>query len=82
MLLYTSPEHGCVYSMCSEGVLYYTPQYRDNTVVLDDNFEGEWCEVDFMALMGEDEEVQSEIKEIETKLISALKAMGEYYQTA
>ena len=79
MLFWTSPEHGCVYSIDSEGTLYYSPQYQDGSVNLEDD---QWCEVDFMSLMGEEQETQDEINEIQEKLIAASKAMGEYYQLA
>jgi hypothetical protein len=75
MLMYQSNEHGCVYSIDNEGVLFYTPQYRDNHIELDD-----WSEVDHMALLGEDETIRRRVDEIHDKLIKANKSMGEYYQ--
>ena len=75
MILYTADNLGCVYSIDSEGTLFYTPQFTDGTVNIED-----WCEVDFMALMGEEEECRSEIDAIHEKLIAMSKLMGEYYQ--
>ena len=78
MLFYQCDDHGCVYSVDSEGTLYYAPQNADGTVNLD-SWE-DWTEVDHMALLGEEEEIRNLIDDIHDKLIHASKVMGEYFQ--
>ena len=75
MLMYQCDEHGCVYSIDSEGVLYVTPQFQDDTIDLTD-----WTEVDHMAMLGEEQSVRDVIDTVHEKLIAASKAMGEYFQ--
>ena len=75
MLMYQCDLHGCVYSIDCEGVLFSTPQFNDDTINLTD-----WIEVDHMAMLGEEQSVRDTIDTIHEKLISASKAMGEYYQ--
>ena len=75
MIIYIAENQGCAYSIDSEGTLFYTPQYQDGTVNLED-----WSEVDLMSLMGEDENLRCEIDEIHEKLIAMSKAIGEYFQ--
>ena len=75
MILYTADNLGCVYSIDSEGTLFYTPQYQDGSINLED-----WCEVDLMHLMGEEENLRLEVDAIHEKLISMSKAIGEYFQ--
>ena len=48
----TVEEHGCVYTVCTEGELFWAPIYHDNTVNLE-----EFDYVDFMALMGDEVEM-------------------------
>lgn len=76
MIVLTSENNGCAYSIDSEGTLFYTPQYQDGSINLED-----WCEVDLMSLMGEEEDFRSEIDEIHQKLIEMSKAIGEYFQS-
>jgi len=68
-------EHGCAYSICSEGELFYTPITEDGTIDTSD-----WCEVDFMSLLGEDQEVQDTVNKYHEQLITMMKSIGEYYQ--
>ena len=75
MNIYIAENQGCAYSIDSEGTLFYTPQYQDGTVNLED-----WSEVDLMSLMGEEENLRCEVDEIHEKLIAMSKAIGEYFQ--
>lgn len=75
MILYTDENLGCVYSIDSEGTLFYTPQYQDGKIDIED-----WVEVDFMQLMADEEDIRSEIDEIHQKLIAISKLVGEYYK--
>jgi hypothetical protein len=75
MIVLTSENNGCAYSIDSEGTLFYTPQYQDGSINVED-----WCEVDFMSLMGEEEDFRLEIDEVHQKLIEMSKAIGEYFQ--
>ena len=50
MIVLTAENQGRAYSIDSEGTLFYTPQYQDGSINLED-----WCEVDLMHLMGEEE---------------------------
>ena len=77
MIVLTSENQGCAYSICSEGALYYTPMYKDGSINVED-----WSEVDLMSLMGEDENLRFEVDDIHDKLISMNKAAGFYYQNA
>jgi|TARA_E500000318_G_scaffold8468_1_gene7709 hypothetical protein len=75
MIVLTAENQGCAYSIDSEGTLFYTPQYQDGSINLED-----WCEVDLMHLMGEEENLRLEVDAIHEKLISMSKAIGEYFQ--
>ena len=75
MIVLTSEDQGCAYSICSEGALYYTPMYQDGSINVED-----WCEVDLMSLMGEDENLRLEVYQIREQLITISKAVGEYFQ--
>ena len=75
MIVLTAENQGCAYSIDSEGTLFYTPQYQDGSINLED-----WCEVDLMSLMGEEENLRLEIDAIHEQLISMSKAIGEYFQ--
>jgi len=75
MIVLTCDEHGCAYSIDSEGTLYYTPQYNDGSINVED-----WCEVDHMALLGEEDDVQALIEEVHEQLIAISKSIGEYYK--
>jgi len=75
MIVLTCDDHGCAYSIDSEGTLYYTPQYNDGSINVED-----WDEVDHMALLGEEEEVQALVEEVHEQLIVISKSIGEYYK--
>ncbi len=75
MIVLTCDEHGCAYSIDSEGTLYYTPQYNDGSINVED-----WSEVDHMALLGEEDDVQALIEEVHEQLIVISKSIGEYYK--
>ena len=75
MIILTAEDHGCAYSVDSEGTLYYTPQYRSGSINLED-----WSEVDLMHLLGEDENLRLEVDNIHNQLIGLSKAIGEYFQ--
>jgi len=66
MIILSSEEKGCAYSICSEGALYYTPMYKDGSINLED-----WIEVESV-----DELDDEEVNEIHEKLISMMKAVG------
>lgn len=68
-------DHGCAYSIDSEGTLFYTPLNQDNTIDTSD-----WIEVDFMSLLGEEQEIQDLVNEVHEKLITMMKSVGEYFQ--
>ena len=75
MIVLSAENQGCAYSIDSEGTLYYTPQYQDGSINLED-----WSEVDLMSLMGDEENLRLEVDEIHEQLIKMSKAIGEYYQ--
>ena len=75
MIVLTAENQGCAYSIDSEGTLCYTPKYQDGSINLED-----WCEVDLMSLMGEDENLRLEVDQIHEQLITISKAIGEYFQ--
>jgi hypothetical protein len=70
MILYFSQDHGCAYSIDTEGTLFYVPLYANGTLNLE-----EIDEVDYDATQEDD------VKEIYEKLITMTKSVGEYYQT-
>ena len=58
--VYISEKHGCVYALIqdldSDGdYLIQTPMFADGTY---DQDQDNWCEVDEMALLGEEQEIQ------------------------
>ena len=59
----TVKEHGCVYTVCTEGELFWAPIYHDGTVNLE-----EFDYVDFMALMGDEVEMKEQVDEIQLTL--------------
>jgi len=74
-IILTSEELGCAYSIDNEGTLFYTPIYEEGRVDTED-----WCEVDFMSMLGEEESIRNEVNRIEEELITLNKAVGWYYQ--
>jgi len=73
MIVLTLEEKNCAYSIDSEGTLFYTPVSESGAIRLDD-----WVDVDFHSI---DEEYIQEAKDAHEKLISMMKAIGEYYQS-
>ena len=74
-IILTSEEHGCAYTIDSEGVLFYTPMLQGGGIETMD-----WIEVDHMAMLGEEESIRMEVSNIEEQLITLMKAIGWYYQ--
>ncbi len=74
-IILTSEEHGCAYTIDSEGVLFYTPMLQGGGIETMD-----WTEVDHMAMLGEEESIRMEVSNIEEQLITLMKAIGWYYQ--
>ena len=70
MILYTPEDHGCAYTIDSEGTLYFIPITSDNALHFD-----EICEVTDV-----DELDEADVMEIHEKLINMMKSIGEYYQ--
>jgi hypothetical protein len=75
MIILTSDNQGCAYSIDSEGTLYYTPMYVGGGIETQ-----EWSEVDLMSLLGEEENLRLEVNRIHEQLIAMSQAIGEYYQ--
>jgi hypothetical protein len=74
LIILTSEERGCAYSIDSEGTLFYTPMLEGGGIETMD-----WSEVDFMAMLGEEKEIQDEIDKVHEQLITLNKALGWYY---
>lgn len=69
----TVENHGCVYTICTEGELFYSPIYQNGTV----NFD-EFDIVDF-----DDSDVDSEeLEEIQAALIDMSQRAGLYFKVA
>ena len=75
MILYTPEEHGCAYTIDTEGTLYYIPIHSNGNINLN-----EIDEVDTYDLR--DCGYEDEVQEIHEKLIAMSKSAGEYYQVA
>ena len=69
MILLTSDSHGCVYSIDSEGCLYYMPKHLDGSI----NFE-ELAEVESV-----DELDDEDISQVHSQLITMSKSIGHYF---
>lgn len=70
----TAENYGCVYSVCSEGELYYSPILSDGKVSLED-----W---DFVDFDGCDELQLEDLEQIQDNLIEMMKVAGLYFQNA
>ena len=69
----TVKEHGCVYTVCTEGELFWAPMYRDGSVNLE-----EFDIVDFW-----DSEVDAEeLEEIQKTLCKMMQVAGLFYTCA
>ena len=75
-IILTSEEHGCAYTMDSEGTLLYTPMFEGGGI----ETENDWIEVDHMSLLGEEHKIWQQVVDIEQQLITLNKALGWYYQ--
>ena len=70
MILFAPEDHAAVYTIDSEGTLYYVPKHSNNTLNLE-----EIAEVEYV-----DDEDQQSLKEVHSQLITMMKALGYYYQ--
>lgn len=71
----TVEKHGCMYTVCTEGELFWAPIYQDGTVNIE-----EFDFVDFMSLMGDEVEVKEELEEIQSTLIDMMQRAGLYFK--
>ena len=67
---------GCAYSIDSEGTLYYSPLENNSWTLQTDD----WSEVDFMSLLGEEQNIQDTVNKCHEQLITMMKSVGEYFQ--
>jgi len=75
-VILTSEEHGCAYTMDTEGTLLYTPMLQGGGIETED-----WSEVEMNEIEAMGEDITREIVNIEQQLITLMKAMGWYYQS-
>ena len=69
----TVEQHGCLYTVCTEGELFWAPMYRDGSVNLE-----EFDFVDFW-----DSEVDAEeLEEIQKTLCKMMQVAGLFYTCA
>jgi len=69
----TVQNHGCVYTVCTEGELFAAPMYKDGTVNME-----EFDIVDFYD--ARDNDMEEELNEIQDALIDMMKRAGLYFQ--
>ena len=69
----TVEEHGCVYTVDTEGELFFAPLYQDNTVSLE-----EFDFVDF----GLSDTDENELEEIQDCLCKMMQTAGLYFRPA
>tara|TARA_B100000925_G_scaffold84471_1_gene60356 strand:+ start:870 stop:1118 length:249 start_codon:yes stop_codon:yes gene_type:complete len=74
MIIITCEEHGCAYSIDAEGTLFYSPLMVGGGLETED-----WSEVDHMAMLGEEKQIQDTTNEVHQQLIAANQALGWYY---
>ena len=67
----TVKDHGCIYTVCTEGELFSAPIYQDNSI----NFD-EFDIIDFW----ESEIDIEELEAIQSVLIDMMKCAGLYFQ--
>lgn len=67
----TVKDHGCIYTVCTEGELFSAPIYQDNSI----NFD-EFDIIDFW----ESEIDIEELEAIQSALIDMMKCAGLYFQ--
>jgi len=71
----TVENHGCVYTICTEGELFYAPIMSDGSVNFNE-FDIFYFEEDMSY------EEREEIEEIQAALIDMMKRAGLYFQSA
>jgi len=69
----TVENHGCVYTICTEGELFYAPMYENGNVNFNE-FDVFYFEDDMS------EEERDEIEEIQGALVDMMKRAGLYFQ--
>lgn len=69
----TVEEHGCVYTVDTEGELFFAPLYQDNSVSLE-----EFDVVEF----GENEYDDKELEEVQECLCKMMQTVGLYFKPA
>ena len=67
----TVENHGCVYTVCTEGELFYAPMHKNGTVNME--------EFDMVDFWESDVDVE-ELEKIQLTLIDMMKRVGLYYQ--
>jgi hypothetical protein len=67
----TVRDHGCVYTVCTEGELFYAPMYNDGSVNLE--------EFDFVDFWDTDAEVE-DLEKIQSTLIDMMQCAGLYFK--
>jgi len=72
----TVEEHGCVYTVCSEGELFCAPIHHDNTINLE-----EFDFVDYDEMMGDEVDMKEQLDEIQLTLCKMMQAAGLFYTT-
>jgi len=70
-VMLTVEDHGCVYTVCTEGELFYAPILSNGTVNME--------EFDIVDFWDSDVDVE-ELKEIQAALIDMMKRVGLYFQ--
>ena len=63
--------HGCMYTVCTEGELFYAPIYKNGTVNLE--------EFDFVDFWESDADVE-ELEKIQSTLIDMMQRAGLYFK--
>jgi hypothetical protein len=71
-ILLIPENHGCAYSIDTEGELYYAPQYQDGTVNVE--------ELDFVDYESMDDDEREEVEKVHNQLIDVMKTLGYYYK--
>jgi len=69
----TYEDHGCVYTVDTEGTLFYAPMYANGNVNME-----EICEVDFYDAI--DNDMIPTVESIQNQLIDMMRVAGLYFQ--
>ena len=67
----TVEEHGCVYTVCTEGELFYAPMYQDGSI--------NTMEFDMVDFWESDVDIE-ELEAIQSALIDMMQRAGLYYK--